>query len=88
VYTRTNYPVKPHRLTSVPADHRFGRGILGSVPAHRLPCTIADAEWASRLFAERATGPEIDAAEDAYNEILEMRYLESAMLDRYTNGWL
>jgi hypothetical protein len=64
----------------------FGAGILPYRPATKLPCTVGDLVWASEAFAFHSA-EELDAAEDAYNEILEQRYLESAVLDRYTNGW-
>jgi hypothetical protein len=64
----------------------FGAGLLPYRPATKLPCTVGDLAWASEAFASHSAA-ELDAAEDAYNEVLEQRYLESATLDRYTKGW-
>jgi hypothetical protein len=48
---RVNVPVKPHR-NSPRTPGRFGKGILGTCPGYRLPCTISDLDWAARAFAE------------------------------------
>jgi hypothetical protein len=63
----------------------FGRGILAYRPSAKLPCLIRDLAWATEAFASHSA-MEVDAAEARYNEIIEQRYLESAMLDRYTAG--
>jgi hypothetical protein len=63
----------------------FGAGILAYRPSAKLPCTVGDLAWAATAFTSTA---ELDAAEERYDEILEQRYLESAMLDRYTRGHL
>jgi hypothetical protein len=65
----------------------FGAGILAYRPASKLPCSIRDLAWATEAFASHSA-MEVEAAEDRYDEILEQRYLESAMLDRYTRGYL
>jgi hypothetical protein len=100
MYATTRIRVKgrirpaPVRSTIVLFDggprHRvpdFGAGILAYRPAAKLPCTVGDLAWATEAFASHSA-EEVDAAEDRYDEILEMRYLESAMLDRYTRGHL
>jgi hypothetical protein len=64
----------------------FGAGLLPYRPATKLPCTVGELAWASEAFASHSAA-EMDAAEDRYNEVLEQRYLESAVLDRYTRGY-
>jgi hypothetical protein len=64
----------------------FGAGLLPYRPATKLSCTVGELAWASEAFASHSAA-EMDAAEDRYNEVLEQRYLESAVLDRYTRGY-
>jgi hypothetical protein len=73
------------RPTRVPG---FGKGLSETRYAGQhgfMPFTAEDDAWARGL--SDVTAGELDAAEDRYDEIIEQRYLESAMLDRYTNGW-
>jgi hypothetical protein len=90
-------PVTPTKTTRVLFDggrrmrpaRPFGAGILGTRYAGQhgfMPFTAEDDDWARGL--SKVTAGELDAAEDRYDEILEQRYLESAMLDRYTRGHL
>ena len=60
------------RKSSRPARKPFGVGILRSLPAHRVDCTLADLEWAAQQNAE------VDQA--WWTE--EARREEDLMLDR------
>jgi hypothetical protein len=68
----------------------FVKGLLRSVPTHRLSCTLADLDAVAGLFTEtdRERAEARLTAEDRYNEILDQRELELAFEDRYTKGWL
>jgi hypothetical protein len=71
--TYKNRRVKTHRHSPRPTT-RFGSGLTPYVPdAGRMPYTPADLAWAAQAF-------ESDDAE------LEVRYLESAFMDRYERG--
>jgi hypothetical protein len=67
----------------------FGKGLSTARYAGQhgfMPFTAEDDAWARGL--SDVTAGELEAAEERYNEILEQRYLESAMLDRYTAGYV
>lgn len=63
---------------AIKARRPFGSGILPYVPEHRLPVTLADAEWWSR-----ASNPDRD---DAYD--FDFWAAQSEALDRLTEGCL
>lgn len=75
MFSRTKPPVKPTRVAPR-STRRFGAGILATHPCYRVPFTAADAAWAAEVFD---SGPD-DADFDR-------RAMESAMLDRYTQGF-
>jgi hypothetical protein len=87
----------PVRDTTVLFDggrrHRnpdFGKGILRSVPAHRLPCTLADLDAVAGLFADtdRGRAEARLAIEQEYDARVDQAAFEDACLERYTKGWL
>jgi hypothetical protein len=61
----------------------FGRGVLASYPAHRLPCTVSDLEWAAQVFGEIS-----DARDAAMDRELDRRAAVSATLDALEVGYL
>jgi hypothetical protein len=81
--SRSNVNPAPVRSTVVLFDGgarrvvpNFGRGILRSLPTHRLPCQLDDLQWASQAFAAEMAGAEFDRLAD-----------EAAFLDRYCSGY-
>src|SRR4051794_33046180 len=68
------------RTIKVPS---FGRGILPSRPAVRMPFTAADADWASRVLNGVGPDSDSDVDEDARLDALAD---EDAFLDRYVRG--
>jgi hypothetical protein len=86
----------PVRTTVVLFDggrrHRvpdFGKGLLRSVPGHRLPCTLADLDAVAGLFADtdRERAEARLAVQEEYDARVDQAAFEDACLQRYTRGY-
>jgi hypothetical protein len=84
ILCRTRPQVKPTRITPRPAT-QFGAGILPTYPTHRLPVLVSDLEWWAQ---ESNTNTSDFSPDDYYDALADEAALASAMLDRYTQGWL
>jgi hypothetical protein len=98
----TRREIKPSKITGTVVKfdatrHRnrstsFGAGLVAPTrwcgEYRAEPYTAEDSAFAAELFGDADRAAELDALEDAYNEMLDQLALEDAMLERYTRGHL